>query len=244
MLRDAGADKVEEILKHAAKIYRKNQSAFATNQPFGEGGLFDSTDDLNRLDETLWKRFAPTNKLVEKWIRANVAMIVVGDDGKPIHPAFTGVVESRHPNGTLFEQADVRDGKLRGAYRRWREDGTLERANYGSPDGRVDDQCRPDGRPMRRTIVKGKRKTEEWFYESGALQKRYVSDDKRQPLEPVRVWHENGRLAEEICLRALYEKFGPWRKWFDDGTPKLEAEWREGRELFVRNAWDDDRTQT
>jgi hypothetical protein len=58
----------------------------------------------------------------------------------------------------------------------------------------------------------------------------------------VRLWHENGQLAEEMHV-VKGRKRGPWLKFFADGSPRLEAEHREKETLVVKNAWDDQRRQ-
>jgi antitoxin component YwqK of YwqJK toxin-antitoxin module len=58
----------------------------------------------------------------------------------------------------------------------------------------------------------------------------------------VRLYYENGRLAEELHFRGG-EKYGPWFKYFEDGAPKLQARHEAGGRLVVENAWDHDRQQ-
>jgi antitoxin component YwqK of YwqJK toxin-antitoxin module len=77
-------------------------------------------------------------------------------------------------------------------------------------------------------MTRGKLRVEEWYFPTGQLQKRYVSDKTGYAVEPVRVWHENGQLAEELHTKKG-EELGPWLKFFDDGSPRLEAEHRKGR---------------
>jgi antitoxin component YwqK of YwqJK toxin-antitoxin module len=75
------------------------------------------------------------------------------------------------------------------------------------------------------------------------LQKRHVfSESGGHAVEPVRLWHENGRLAEELHVQGG-NKRGPWLKFLDDGSPRLEDEHVEDERLIVKNAWDDARRQ-
>jgi antitoxin component YwqK of YwqJK toxin-antitoxin module len=83
---------------------------------------------------------------------------------------------------------------------------------------------------------------DEWYYPSGSLQKRFVADKSGYAVEPVRWWHPNGQLAEEVHVQGR-DKRGPWLTFFEDGSLRLQAEYREGEMLVVYNAWDEQRHQ-
>jgi antitoxin component YwqK of YwqJK toxin-antitoxin module len=108
--------------------------------------------------------------------------------------------------------------------------------------GKISKDFWPSGQIKRKESKRGKNRMIEWFYPNGSLQKRYVKDKDGYAAEPIRLFHENGQLAEEIT-RVKRKKHGPWLKFFDDGTPELQAEYIEEEKLIVRNAWNEKRDQ-
>jgi antitoxin component YwqK of YwqJK toxin-antitoxin module len=240
-LEASGCQAMSAIVQQAADIYREHAEEFATESPFGENGLFARMTELAKLDRTLVRQLNRAGKQLEKWVRAQIAQIALGDDGEPIDPSFSGTIETHHPGGQVFEQAVVRRGVLSGPYRRYLEDGTLEHSCYYKA-GEISSDYWPNGQPRRKTLKRGKLTVNEWYYLSGNIQKRLVADGSDNAVEPVRLWHENGQLAEELHVKGG-KKLGPWLKFFDDGLPRLEAEYRKGETLVVKNAWDDRRRQ-
>jgi antitoxin component YwqK of YwqJK toxin-antitoxin module len=240
LLNATGNQPLANLVKQATQIYRKRRAAFNTDEVWGQDGLFSTLTQLNQLDKAVGGHLESAGKRIEKWLRANSHQVFVGDDGQPIDPQFTGVIETTHLNGKLREQAAVRRGMMTGAYRRFRSDGTLDHAEFYEK-GKVSGDYWPSGQLKKRKTKENQRTIIEWFYPSGQLRKRYVTD-KAGVIEPIRLWHENGQLAEELHMQGK-DKFGPWLKFFPDGRPKLVARYEKDKHLVIENAWDDDRQQ-
>ena len=217
LLQDSGNAPLAELLNQAANVYRENRKEFDVANPFGTDGLFAHMTELAKLDRPVGRRLGRAGKQLEKWLRANIFLVALGDTGEQIDPMFSGDLETRHPNGNVFEQATVRRGKLTGEYRRYFDDGALEHACFYK-GGEVSTNYWPNGQCKRKTMKRGKLKVDEWYYPSGNLQKRFVADRSGYAVEPVRLWHENGQLAEEVHIEAG-DKQGPWLKFFEDGSP-------------------------
>ena len=161
--------------------------------------------------------------------------------GNPIDAQFTGTIEIRQPNGLVGESLEVKKGKPSGAYREFFDDGTVRKVVFYKA-GKVTGDFWPDGQLKRKEFKRGALTIIEWYYPSGTLQKRYVKNRNGYAAEPVRLYHENGQLAEEI-QKIKGKKFGPWLKFFDDGSPRLQAEYTADETLIVHNAWTSDRVQ-
>jgi antitoxin component YwqK of YwqJK toxin-antitoxin module len=241
LMKASGNQPMLPLLKQAATIYRKHKKAFATDVPFGEDGLFARMTDFTTLDQRVARLIDRTARHLEKWARANITRFALAESGDAIDPTFSGSIETHHANGQLFEQATVRRGVLSGPYCRYRDDGTLEHSGFYAA-GELSTNYWPNGQPKHKTLKRGKLKIDEWYFPSGNVQKRFVGDKHGQAVEPIRRWHENGQLAEELHS-AEGRKLGPWRKFFADGAPELEAEHRRDGTLIVTNAWDDGRRQ-
>jgi antitoxin component YwqK of YwqJK toxin-antitoxin module len=241
LLKATGSQPLAALVQKAARIYHQRRADFQTDKVWGKDGLFNSATELNKLDQSATAQIEAASKRIEKWLRANPEKIFVGEDGQPIDPQFTGEIETRHPGGQVFEQATLRKGALSGTYRRFLPDGKLERAEFYQ-GGKVSGDYWPTGQLKKKTTRQKDRTILEWFYPSGQLQKRYVQGKSGHAIEPVRMWHENGQLAEELHVKGDKE-FGPWLKFFPDGRPKLQARHAGRSSLVVDNAWDDEGKQ-
>lgn len=242
LLKASDNTPLAEMLTPAAKIYRKHKAKFAVENPFGEDGLFTSMTELAALDRPLCRQLNKTSKSLEKWLRANFDQLAVGDDGEPLDPKFSGQLETQHPNGKVHERATINRGAFNGPYHRFFDDGQLEFSCFYKA-GEVSTDYWPSGQPKFKEMKRGKLTVKEWYHESGNIQKRYVTDKTGFAIEPIQVWYDNGQLAEEIHKKQG-DKVGPCLKFFDDGSPRLEAVYQKGELLVVKNAWNDQRQQT
>lgn len=239
MLDEFELPKAAEIVRQARAVYRKHKAAFAVTNPWD--GLFGGIKAFDKLDEPFLKFALRGTRAFEMWIRANIATLVVDESGRPFDPKFTGTVEIRDADGTLRESLDVKNGKPHGAYRDYFEDGTVREAAFYK-SGKLSADFWPDGRLKRREFKRGPLTVIEWHFPGGAIQKRYVKNKDGYAAEPIRLFHENGQLAEELTT-VEGDKTGPWVKFFPDGSPKLRAEFKKGEKLIVHDAWNDDRVQ-
>jgi antitoxin component YwqK of YwqJK toxin-antitoxin module len=245
LLNEAGCEGVAGLIDEAVVVYREHQSEFDVANPGGEDGLFETMTAFDKLDNRIVPRLNKATKDLEKFVRGIAAEFAVDEAGQPINPTFSGNLELKYPDGTVHEQATVKKGRLTGAYRRFFDDGTLEVGVFYAA-GEVSSDYWPSGQVKHKTQKKGTLKIDEWFYESGAVQKRYVTDKTGYTTEPIRVWHENGQLAEEM---VKHESAPVSRKqWFEDGSPRLEATYKYHKstmchQIVVLNAWDKDRKQ-
>ncbi|MFO1269480.1 MAG: DUF4375 domain-containing protein [Rubrivivax sp.] len=226
------------VVRDALGVYRRHRPAFAVANPFD--GLFGSIPEFGRFDRAFCRVMGPGTRAVQAWAREQAAILFAGDDGgAAIDPTYTGRIVTTHPNGAVSQSLEVRRGRPHGAYREYFDDGTpSDAALYRN--GKTAAELWLTGQVRKKEFRRGPQRIVEWYYESGALHKRFVGDKGYAAVEPVRLFHECGKLAEEEHLQGVAH-LGPWLKFFDDGASKLVAEWRPGGELVVREAWSDDR---
>ena len=241
LLKISGNKVTATLLGQAQKIYLKQKKEFAVENPFGDDGLFARMKDLEKLSRLADRQIGRCATQLEKWVRSHFSKIALGDSGEPIDPNFSGEIETHFPNGKLFEKAIVRNGKLNGPYQRFKEQGVLEQSCFYK-GGQESADYWPNGQARHKVMKQGKLKVYEWYFESGKIQKRYVADKSDNAVEPIQIWHENGQLAEELHTKKG-KKLGPWLKFFEDGSPCLQAEHGDKEKLVVTNAWDDQRRQ-
>ncbi len=231
--------KAATILRDAVAVYQQHRHKFKVSNPWE--GLFGSIEAFDKLDRSFMNVMLRCSRALDSWIRDHVAELATDESGAPIEPKFTGTVEIRYPNGQIKESLEVKKGKPHGAYREYFEDGSIREGVFYKA-GKISGDFWPSGQLKRKESKQGKNRIIEWFYPNGALQKRYVKDKDGYAAEPIRLFHENGQLAEELTT-VKGKKSGPWLKFFDDGTPELQAEYVGDEKLIVHNAWNEKRKQ-
>jgi antitoxin component YwqK of YwqJK toxin-antitoxin module len=69
-----------------------------------------------------------------------------------------------------------------------------------------------------------------------------VLGDSGKPIDTVRLYHQNGQLAEELAI-ANGKEDGPWLRFFQNGRPRLQAEHNSAGKPIIHNAWNEDGLQ-
>ena len=231
--------KAANILRDSTAIFKKHKAKFKVDNPWD--GLFGSIPEFDKLDRDFCNAAPKCSRAIETWIRKNIADFATDQDGNALDAGFSGVVETRQLNGLTGEYLEVKFGKPSGAYRLYFEDGTVQRfAHYKA--GKISGNFWPSGELKKKESKQGKLTVIEWYYPSGRLHKRFVADKDGYAAEPILLYHENGQLAEELHTKQG-DKFGKWLKFFDDGKPKLIAEYQKGEKLIIHDAWNDEGKQ-
>jgi antitoxin component YwqK of YwqJK toxin-antitoxin module len=231
--------KAAVILRNAVAVYRQHRDKFEVDNPWD--GLFGDITEFDELDRSFMNYILRCRRALDAWIRDHITELATDESGAPINKKFTGTVENFHPNGQVKESLEVKNGKPHSAYREYFEDGSVRNGVYYK-SGKISKDFWPSGQMKRKESRRGQFRIIEWFYPNGSLQKRYVKGKDGHAAEPIRLFHENGQLAEEITT-VNGKKHGPWLKFFDDGTPELDAEYVDEEKLIVRNAWNEKREQ-
>ena len=240
LLEALDLSKAAAILRDATAIYQLHRNEFNVSDPWD--GLFGSIEALDNLDESFMSVLPDCNRALDQWTREHVTGLATDESGTPIDPEFTGTVEIRYSNCQIKESLEVEKGKPHGAYREYfLEDGSV-RQGVLYVEGKIVGDFWPNGQLKRKEHEEGKNRVIEWFYPNGALQNRYVNDEDGNAAEPIRLFHENGALAEELNT-VKGKKRGSWLKFFTDGTPELQAEYGADEALIVHNAWNEKREQ-
>lgn len=239
LLESLGVPKARAVLDEAVAVYRQHESEFLVDNPWD--GLFGGIKQFDKLDRAFGGILLRANRALEKWVRSHIAELADGESGEPIDARFTGAVEVAQANGLVGQYLEVKKGKPHGAYREFFDDGTVRKVVFYKA-GKISGDFWPDGQLKRKESKRGDLTIIEWFHRSGRLQKRLVKDKRGYTVEPIRMFHENGQLAEELTV-VEGDRRGPWLKFFEDGSPRLHAEYGPDEALIVHNAWNDERKQ-
>ena len=229
------------IIEKAADIYRRNRDKFQPRDPCEKQPSYDISEFEPLHSEFARIDLKKVDTRLSAWARSRIRGLVIGDDTRPIDSQFSGTIEVHRPDGELVEDLEVKDGKAHGVYHEYFEDGTV-RVFKRYEAGKALGDYWPTGQIQKLESDKNGEKTIEWFYPSGKLQKQIFATKDGLLLRPAQLFHENGQLAEEM-FAELRKNRGPWVKFFDDGSPQLQAQFTDKGELIVHNAWDDQRRE-
>ncbi len=245
LLESLDLGKAASMLETATATYRKYRDRFDTTNPWE--GLFGSIPEFDALDRK-FARIGPGKVALalSNWARLHLDDLVVGDDGQPIDQKFTGTVETYFPGGAVAQSLCVKKGKADGPWREFFDDETVRQVRFYK-SGKASGDYWPNGELKRKQSKRGTDKVLDWYYPSGRLEKRLVLDKNDQQVEPARLYYEDGQLAEEMTLLGgtFDERYGPWLKFFPDGSPRLQGEASHygTPRVIVHNAWDDEHRQ-
>jgi antitoxin component YwqK of YwqJK toxin-antitoxin module len=226
-------------VRQAQTVFQRHSDKFEVANPWD--GLFGSINEFEKIEAAFMRFELRATRAFEKWIRSNITLIAHDESGEPINPKFNGVVEIRQPDGVLSQSLEVKNGKPNGSYLEYFEDGSIRQSLFYK-SGKLTGDFWPDGTLKRRESKRGTLSIIEWYHPAGEIWKRYVKNKDGYAVEPIRVYHPNGQLAEELAMVEGVKK-GVWVKFFEDGSPKLKAEYADDEKLIVHDAWNDERLQ-
>ena len=128
---------------------------------------------------------------------------------------FTGIAESRYPNGDLQGQARFKDGKLHGKSEEWSRTGRKVAERHFKEGVQV--------------------KTEQQWYPSGKL-KLVVNFEEGKPEGMITEYHENGKKKSEGMLQGGAES-GVHTWWFENGNKDQEVPYTAGKADGTIKQW-------
>lgn len=239
LLDDLELNKVATLIRDADSVYQRHRQQFEITNPWD--GLFGSITDFEIIERSFMRLMQRCSRGLESWILDHLDELVTDETGAPIDLRYTGTVVSHHANGQIKESLEVRRGKPHGAFHEFFDDGSLRDSKFYK-SGKLSGDYWPNGQVKRVETKQANHRVIEWFYPSGVLQKRYIKDKDGFAVGPIRLFHENGSLAEELHT-VKGNKKGPWIKFFADGSPELLAKYSAGEKLIVTNAWNQNREQ-
>jgi len=173
---------------------------------------------------------------LESWFRSMLSDLVADENGDPVDPKYTGTVLSKGANGKILESLEVKRGKPHGRYQKFFDDGMVCRwVLYQS--GQITKEFWPDGK-VKSSVTKSRGQVfREWFYPNGQILKWMVHGNGGNVNEPICLFHLNGQLAELLTIQDGSKK-GPWLQFFEDGKPRLQADYSSDGNQVIHNAWD------
>lgn len=247
-LKLIGDKEMYNLLKKAHAVYLKNKTEFedARKENHLMEELYDKIDDLFVLDVEYYGLNDQTMALIEKYARANTEEFCVDENGKIIDGQYTGECNKLYESGKVSEKFELINGEINGDLVTFYESGKLESKTFyslGKPTGKYA-KWHENGEIARRVGVHpktGERKKER-FHKNGKKAELSFEDAYGEQYGLAQSWYPNGQLKEESTYGDYGTRDGKWLKFWQDGSKKLEAEFRDGI-VYFQNYWTEEGEQ-
>ena len=216
-LEHIGDTAMAELVKKADRIYQKNKKLMeeAQESDLNEDDLYDRLTEMSVLDPKYDQMHDNTMSLIEAYIRKNPNEICVDENGKEFDPAFTGLCKTFYADMTVQNEFLLEQGVINGEFKSYFENGNLKE----------------------KIVYKNGKETgeREEFYERGTMKYKVVKDESNDILTH-NYFYENAQLKEQEAYVDKYTRTGKWVKFWQDGSKKLEANFKGGQ-VYYQNYW-------
>lgn len=243
-LEHIGDKEMVKLVKAANKIYLDNRKLMdkARKKDLFESDLYDRLDELSDLDDKYYEINAQTMSLIEKYARQHPNEFCVDENGQPFDRDYTGKCTTTFDNGKIKEEFDLTNGVINGEFKAYYETGQIKSVNTYVSGEQVGEQKEwYENGNLKRTITidpNTKERKKEYYYDNGQISKLEHTDVNNESKGEYKEWYENGELKEQAIFISNTERIGAWLKFYEDGSKKLEAEFKDGDVLF-HNYWNE-----
>ncbi|MFK7770655.1 MAG: DUF4375 domain-containing protein [Saprospiraceae bacterium] len=241
-----GDKEMTKLVKKVHQIYLKNEKLFLKAQEddlFGSD-LYDRLDAMSELDDDYYDLNELTIKKLETFIRKNPNEFCVDESGDAFDMSYSGLCQTFFPNKKIKEEFYLIEGIIDGTFTSYFEIGGLnEKIEYvkGVQTGEKEVYFENGKIKESAKILTDLKQLEiTTFYDNGnpkKLQHQKIETEKR--IGVYKEWHSNGQLKESGTYISDYERDGEWLEFYEDGSKKMEAEFKNG-DFLIHDFWDKD----
>ncbi len=249
-LEHIGDTEMANLVKKADKIYKKNKKLMDKAQEsdlFGSD-LYDRLDEMSLLDDKYYEMNEKTMSLIESYIRKNPNEICLDEDGNEFDLTFTGLCKTFYSDKTVKEEFQLEQGVINGEFKSFYENGTLkEKIDYKKGEQTGEREEFFENGALKYKVVKDKPNDvliHKWFYENGVQKKLETKKaDSNKNFGESKEWYDNAQLKEQSNFIDNTTRTGKWLKFWEDGSNKLEANFKDGK-VYFENYWNEKGEQT
>lgn len=249
-LQYIGDIKMADLIQRAENIYQKHIKLMnrAKQKDLFGSDLYEKLEEMSALDHEYYKLNDKTMTKIEKYIRKNPNEICLDEDGQEFDIKFSGECITFYSENAIKEIFYLENGVLSGEYKSFYESGKLkEQIQYskGKQTGELVEYYENGNKKysIRKDPIL-KQFENILFYENGKPKKlEHKLLDKDEKIGEYKEWYENGQLAKSGLYISAYTRDGKWLEFNNDGSKKLEAEFKNG-DFLIQNCWDDQGKQT
>ncbi len=249
-LEHIGDTEMANLVKKAEKIYQKNKKLMDKAQErdlFGSD-LYDRLDEMSLLDDKYYEINDKTMSLIESYIRKNPNEICLDEDGKEFDLTFTGICKTYYSDKTIKEEFQLEQGVINGTFKSFYENGKpKEKIDYREGEQTGEREEFFENGTLKYKVIKDKPNEvliHKWFYENGIQKKLETKKaDSNKNFGESKEWYDNGQLKEQSNFIDNTTRTGKWLKFWEDGSKKLEADFKDGK-VYFENYWNEEGEQT
>ena len=249
-LRHIGDNEMAALVEKADGIYQKKKKIVdkARKKDLFGSDLYDRLEELSPLDDEYYKINKLTMSKMRDYIVQHPEDFCVDEEGSEFDLKFSGECKTFYPDKTVKEIFYLENGGLDGVFKSYYENGKSKENIYfekGEETGEKEEFYENGNKKY--DVRKGqtsKQFVHTRYHENGHPQKLEhlsLNDDER--IGEYKEWFPNGQLSKSGTYISKYERDGEWFEFYEDGSKKLEAEFKD-KNFLIHNFWDKDGTQT
>ena len=245
-----GDKKMFQLIQRAENIYQKNKKIIgkAREKDLFGSDLYEKLREMSALDDEYYKLNEKTMTKIEKYIRKNPNEICVDEKGEEFDMKFTGECKTFYSVDKVKESFLLENGIINGEFISFYESGkTKDKIQYLKGEQTGERAEYYENGNIKYTIQKELQLNQfkhYSYYENGhpkKLEHKLLNKDEK--IGEYKEWYENGQLAEMGTYVSAHERDGKWLEFYNDGSKKLEAEFKNG-DFVLQNCWNEKGKQT
>ncbi|MGV3637194.1 MAG: DMP19 family protein [Flavobacteriales bacterium] len=248
-LEHVGDGEMAALVRKAELIYSTHRAVMEEAREKDEFGseLYEHLSDMEACDDAYYVINDHTMAIIERYAKAHPDEFCVDEIGRSLVGAGDRTIRKKFKNGKLKEQYVLKNGLIDGELLTYHVSGSP--ASSGTYD-----QGRPLGEhkewaengSLRKVTAYldalGTRRLDEYDEETGGIKSSSMQDQHGKRSGTCVEYHPNGAMKERSTFISNTERIGLWEKWWDNGTPQLKAEFKNGA-MLLHGCWDRDGAQ-
>ena len=243
-LEQIGDEEMVKLVKEAHRYYVSKKKLIDKQRKKGDwGDLYDRLEAFSDFDDEYYDLNKKTIRLIEKYARQHPGEFCVDEDGNVFDANFSGKLVSKYANGKPKEEFELLNGALHGEYKSYFEDGKIQFLNTYINGEQLGEQSEwyEKGTPKSKIIIdpETKGRTKEFYHDNGLISKYFQTNSEDEKIGEYKEWFPNGQLKEQATYVNNYTRTGPFLQFWEDGSKKLEAEFKDG-EFLISNFWNEE----
>lgn len=249
-LEHIGDKEMAALIQRAENSYQKNKKQIdkAREADLFGSDLYERLEELSALDDLYYQLHEKTMSVIEKYFRRNPNEIGVDEEGKEFDMNFSGECKTYYGDNAIKEVFCLENGVIHGEFRSFYENGKAKEQIQYSQGVQTGERVEYYENGNKKYTIRKDPVVQQfehlWYYENGNPRKlEHKKADKDERMGEYKEWYENGQLAKAGSYISAYERDGSWLEFHEDGSKKLEAEFKNG-EFLIRNCWNEKGEQT
>lgn len=256
-LKHIGDTDMAALVQCAEDIYQQNKQLMdeAQGKELFGSDLYKRMSEMTKLDNEYYTLNKKTMSIIEDFLRRNPNECCVDEEGREFDLNFSGERKTLYPGGNNVKEIfTMQRGVIHGDFKMFYQNGNLqELISYDNGNQTGEKMLWFENGVKRYSVTRNglNQFAHQFYYENGNAKKlehkrldlQNKRLDKDETIGEYKEWYENGQLWKSGTYVTTGERTGSWLEFHEDGSRKVEAEFKDGK-FILKNCWNDKGEQT